>query len=61
MTPDQRTKLIQSYAEHLTDSMDTDTLITLAIEHITEGFTEHTDEQVTTEIQEMAPELLEAS
>lgn len=59
MTPEQRDKLIDDYAWEIVDGMDVKDLCRMAAEQIASGMADYTDEQVTEEIKEFYPHLLE--
>lgn len=54
-----REELIAQYAECIVEGMDTDTLATYAIERLMDGLRTYTDEDLTAEIEDFYPELLE--
>ena len=59
MNPEQRDKLIDDYAWEIVDGMDVKDLCRMAAEQIASGMASYTDEQVTEEIKQFYPHLLE--
>ena len=57
MTTEERDSLIECYANHLAQHMDVQTLLGLAAESIIDEYKTESDESITTEIEEMAPEV----
>jgi flavodoxin len=54
-----REELIAQYAECIVEGMDVDTLVAYAMDQLMEGLRTYTDEDLTTEIEDFYPELLE--
>ena len=59
MTPEQRDKLIDDYAWEIVDGMDVKDLCRMAAEQIASDMADYTDEEVTEQIKEFYPHLLE--
>ena len=51
-------QLIMDYAEHLIDSMDTDTLQQFVFEYLYDKFFDYSDSELLEEIKEYSPHLL---
>lgn len=51
-------KLISDLAEHIVEGMDMDTLVTFAVEMLEQSYSDYTEDQLITEVQEWAPHLL---
>jgi len=54
-----REELIAQFAESIVEGMDTDTLATYAIERLMDSLRTYTDEDLTAEIEDFYPKLLE--
>jgi hypothetical protein len=54
-----REDLIAQYAERIAEGMDTDTLVMYAIDQLMDGLRTMTDEDLTAEIEDFYPDLLE--
>jgi len=52
-------ELIEQYAQHIVDGMDMDTLVQLAYDSIMSNLQQMTNEQLSADIEEYAPHLLE--
>jgi len=56
-----REELIQSYIDRVIDNMNTKDLVRIVWEQLEENLALYSDEELTTEIEESYPELLEES
>ena len=54
-----REELVQAFAEFVVEGMDMDSLVTYAIERLTEAYTESDESALMEEIEHFAPHLLE--
>jgi hypothetical protein len=54
-----REELIAQYAERIVEGMDTDTLVMYAIDQLMVSLRTYTDEDLTAEIEDFYPDLLE--
>jgi hypothetical protein len=54
-----REELIAQYAERIVEGMDTDTLVMYAIDQLMDGLRTYSDEDLTAEIEDFYPDLLE--
>ena len=59
MTPEERVKFQDDYVNPVLDSMDLKTLYIVAAESISGNLDSYSNEELTTEIKEYYPELLE--
>lgn len=54
-----RNELISAFADRMVDQMDMETVCTLALEYLEKEYAKYTDEQLRSEVEEYAPDLLE--